>query len=258
MKIPKEYIIKKSDAELGATNSFGYIKDLIGKEAVFGVHNDLISFINGHKPTCIMGLRQFQHPRFIEKHAKLVEYIKNIKIYSINISPRANSELITQILWINPEYEKKSILLRLFHYNSRNTQQIKEELGIEIDKLLHSLDLSKRIKRFHFHCITGILLGYRPSSIRGYGLSSRIVKHLNFSSEDEYDKFRELDKKIIKEKYDKARAQYIKTPEYQVFVKEYPILKKKCDEWIEYMINDSKMFKSYHKECKKEITLLKI
>ena len=71
-------------------------------------------------------------------------------------------------------------------------------MGIEIDKLLNSLDLSsERIKKFYFHCITGILLGYRPSSIRGYALSSRIVKHLNLSSADEYEKFLELEDSYI-------------------------------------------------------------
>jgi hypothetical protein len=256
MEIPKEYIIKKSDAQLGTTNSYGYIKSLIGETPVFRTYNGLVSLINGHKPTLIRNIKVFQHHRFIKNHHKLLEYIKNIKIYSINLPGLVK---MPQILWIDPEYEKKSILLRLFHYQNLHTQKIKEELGIEIDKLLNSLDLSsERIKKFYFHCITGILLGYRPSSIRGYALSSRIVKHLNLSSEDEYEKFQELDKKIIKKKYDESRSQYIKTPEYQVFIKEYPILKKKCDEWIEYMITDSKMFKSYYKECKKEITLLKI
>ena len=256
MEIPKEYIIKKSDARLGTTNSYGYIKSLIGETPVFRIMNDLVSFINGHKPTIIKGIKGFEYNYIKKTNHKLLEYIKNIKIYSIKVP---HSVKMIQILWIDPEYEKKSILLRLFHYKSQHTQKIKEELGIEIDKLLNSLDLSsERIKKFYFHCITGILLGYRPSSIRGYALNSRIVKHLNLSSADEYEKFRELDKKIIKKKYDESRLQYIKTPEYQVFIKEYPILKKKCDEWIEYMITDSKMFKSYYKECKKEITLLKI
>jgi len=263
MKIPKEYIIKKSDAELGATNSFGYSKRVIGKEPVFGIHHDLISLINGHKPATLKPVKFHQRAEFIEKHGKLLEYIKNIKIYSINAPALANGDLTQQILWINPEYEKKSVLLRLFYYknmvcHSMYAKKIKEELDIEIDKLLNSLDLSKSTKGFYYDCITGILLGYRPASIRGYYSWGKIRKHLKFNSDDGYREFKELDKKIIKEKYDKARAQYIKTPDYQVFVKEYPILKKKCDEWIEYMINDSKMFKSYYKECKKEITLLKI
>lgn len=266
MKIPKKYIIKESDAQLGTTNSLGFIKSLVGEKrlppGLISKHHEFIALINKYKPMNISSIKYLS--KQIKEEDKLAEYVKNIKVYYIIVPLRkeSNNKNNIGIVWINPEYEKKALLLRLFYYHRHHPKYIIEKFDKEEKIFYDSLNLSSDIKKFMFHYITGTLLGYRAASIRGYYLSgpiTRLVYKLNgYNTLEKRQSFRELDKETIKIKYEQAREKYIKTPEYKIFLKEYPILKKKCDEWIEYMLNESEMFDMYYNKYKKNIKILKI
>jgi hypothetical protein len=266
MTIPREYVIKESDAQLGTTNSLGFVKSVFGEKRIppgkISKHHEFIALINNFKPISITDIKHLIQK--IKTESKLVEYIKTIKVYYIIVplDKESRNKFNIGVVWINSKYEKKAMLLRLFHYWSHHPKYIIKDFVKERNKLYDSLDLSLDIKRFMFHYITGTLLGYRPSSIRGYYLSGPIINYLNkmngYDTLEKKNLFRALDVKIRKEKLMEARDKYIQTPEYQVFLKEYPILKKKCDKWIEYMINKSEMFNMYYNKYKKKIKLLPI
>jgi hypothetical protein len=281
MKLPDILKVSEKDAELGTTNSLGYIKSIIAepkkeKDIITKFkdrQNEILGVINNLKPIMITRLKSLDRARDqcpvrggkkIKEEIKtlnhirqtLDEYLKTIKLYYISPPERD-----TIILWKDKKYEKRALLLRLLTFRSAHDEDIWIEFQKEVKFFQRSIGTGLGLKHFFFHYINGTLLGYRPSSIRGYYLSGSILATLydmfGYDTEEERNNFRgKVDKKIVKEQYKLARQEFMKTEEYHIFSKDYPKFKKKCDEWIEYMLNDSEMFKEYCTSLKDKIQIL--
>lgn len=282
MKLPDVLKVSEKDLELGTTNSLGYIKPIIEPRKRRDVisefkssEDEILGVINGLKPIMITSHRILNgarrqisiNPKLESKDRQEIEtlnhiskilddYLSSIKLYYI--SPPKYDIII---LWKDKKYQKRALLLRLLYYSSVHDEQIEQDFQKEVKVFKRSIRTGLELKRFFFHYVTGTLLGYRPASIRGYYLSGPIIDTLydmfGYDTKEEKIHFRQkVDKKIVKEQYALAREEFMKTEEYQIFVRDYPKFKKKCDEWIEYMLNDSAMFKDYCSSLKDQIKVL--
>jgi hypothetical protein len=150
-----------------------------------------------------------------------------------------------------PKYHMRALLLQLHYYNYYFPKNIYSAYQGEIRKLKKELTVSKDY-------ITGTLLGYRPSSIKGYCINIQLNSHIykKYDTREKYDELVSSPHYLSELK--KARALYIETSHYRIFTREYPKFTKICNVWIEYMLNDSNMFKKYYDKYKKKITMLSV
>lgn len=273
MKIPDVLKVNKKDLELGTTNSLGYIKSIVEPRKKRDIishfkfeEDELLGIINNLKPIMITGLdlineiRKPVHVRYETRDQEVINEIETINYIRQTLDKYLNSIKLyyiftgrkdVVIIWKNKKYRKRALLLRLLYYQEDHDEETQGEFEKEINIFRESIDTSSRLKDFFFHYVTGTLLGYRPSSIRGYYLSGPILgtlyKMFGYDTDEKRNNFRrKMDKKIVKEQYALAREELMKTEEYQIFIKDYPRFKRKCNEWIEYMLNDSEMFKRYY------------
>ena len=266
-KLPAKYRIKHRDAELGATTLSGYPKSLTKKfvsmhkwktsvKSFQAMFNEQLEIINNLKPMSINSLTSWE--RFSTSREQIRKYLMKHPIYKIYPPLPKTSQNIGNIIivWKNPKYQRRALLLQLHYYHNNFPKSIYSSYQREISKLKKKLSVSKDLKNFYFHYISGALLGYRPSSIKGYCINIQLNRHI-YKKYDTREKQDELLRSphYFKE-FKKARAWYIKTAHYRIFMREYPKFTKICNEWIKYMLNDSKMFKKYYEKYKKKISLL--
>ena len=279
MKFPEELKIKESEAELGTVTGQGYIKSIIGK--FHGKHDmsdgELLALLNDHKPVIIARKKDFErgsierlekivkdptypasHKEEVMEHIRykniLHDYLGKIKLYYIDMQ---TEKFDTVIVWKNKREEKRAFLLKLFYYRGRESKELLKDFEKEERIFRKSVHITPHIKQFFFHYVTGTLLGYRASSIRGYCISPSIYTYLtDMFDYDDRKEFQKTDVKLVKKQYKEAREEYMKTGMYSDFKKDYPKLKKAADKWIDYMLNDSSMFEEYYKQEKKNVKTL--
>lgn len=124
-------------------------------------------------------------------------------------------------LWIDRKEYKHVLLFTVWK------RRFKNDIKLLFDRM-EKLDRS--ISGFAYHYIIGTLYGYRKSSIRGYYLSSYVQK------ESDWESFKNSE-------------------QYKIYRRDYHKMAKICDEWMKYMMNDSKEFKKYVKEKKGKVEL---
>jgi len=267
--LPKKYKIKCRDAELGATTLSGYPKSLIKKvvsqhkwktsvKSFQSMFNEQLELINDLKPMSISNLILWEI--FSKSSEQIRLYLMDHPIYKIFTPLPKTSQNIENIVivWKNPKYHMRALLLQLHYYNYYFPKNIYSTYQREIRKLKKELIVSKDLKNFYFHYITGTLLGYRPSSIKGYCINIQLNSYIykKYDTREKYDELVSSPHYLSELK--KARALYIETSHYRIFTREYPKFTKICNVWIEYMLNDSNMFKKYYDKYKKKITQLSV
>ena len=124
-------------------------------------------------------------------------------------------------LWIDKKECKHALLFSFFR------EGYTDDIKLLFDKM-EKLDRS--ISGFAYHYIIGTLYGYRKSSIRGYYLSSYV------KTESDWEPFK-------------------KSKQYKIYRRDYHKMAKICDEWLEYMMDNSKEFGEYVKKKKGEVEL---
>jgi len=253
MSLPKKYQISKKDAILGAITPYGFPKDLINKSMpIYSETFELIEILNGHKPVQIItNLSKL----FNNLDDDLYNYIKQHNIYMISIYSKKYNCRQT-VIWGYKKYTKYALLLYLHHCSCVIKKSIQNQYHKELNKFIKSLKLSKNIIDFIGNYISGYLLGYRPSSIEGFYLYLEYMLQYKDLPKIKRKLLFNNNSKILQE-LKKTRKVFKASPQYDLYKKEYPILVKKCNEWIKYILNDSKMFQDYFDKYKINIEIIK-
>ena len=275
-KLPNKYVVSKKDVVLGATTGSGFSKVYVGKktwnfgqkpqkgEILDDKNGELLAVLNNHKPLAIRDINR--KLKQIKEEKPLYNYLHKKNLYYIYPPTGDKTKLKIIILWSNPEYEKNAFLLEIFDYKSYLPKKERKWIDLEVNKLNNQLQKNKIIEsliRFRNHYINGKLLGYRESEIRGYFISNQlwiyVYNHFRVDNHIDMKLLDKFKKKSLEEKFKilkREKRKYVKSNEYKIFTRQYPLFTKICHEWLTYMLTKSKPFNKYYIKNKSKMHIL--
>jgi hypothetical protein len=165
MKIPKEYVLKKTQCK-AQTDEKGFLSKLPPlASAISPQHYSLACVLNGLKPICSYTTNAYYFcPTKLIDNVKLQILASHMNVKTVLIS-KENSDSSGYICYINPKYKENAQLCAYI------TNMIFKETSPEKQTKMLSF-----IQAYNY--ILGFLYGYSKAEIRGYYLQRYLLKSL--------------------------------------------------------------------------------
>lgn len=165
MKIPKEYILKKSQCK-AQTDEKGLLSKLPPiASAISPQHYSLVCVLNGAKPICSYTTNTYHYcPNKLIDNVKLQILASHMNVKTILVA-KESSDSFAYICYIDPKYKDNAQLCAYI------TNMIAKEPSPERQSKMLSFNQA-------YNYILGIIYGYSEAEIRGYYLQRYLLKSL--------------------------------------------------------------------------------